>query len=127
MRAIVVGYDGTDAARRALERAAAIGESFGVPLVVASIAPYPLPPEEVERRVDPILLSSRRLAPEESPERRRLVEEAREILSGRVEADYVTAVGDPEETLLDIARDREADLVVVGAAEAADVDLLLVR
>jgi len=40
MNTIVVGFDDTEPARRALERAAEIAEALGGKLVVTSVAPW---------------------------------------------------------------------------------------
>jgi nucleotide-binding universal stress UspA family protein len=56
------------------------------------------------------------------------LERARMRLTGvRVEAEYVAEVGDAAERLLALAREREADLIVVGSRERGFLDRLLGR
>ena len=68
--------------------------------------------------------ASRPPAPEELA--RRQLEQARMTLaSRRVEAEYVVEVGDPAERLLDVADERDADLIAVGSREHGFLDRLL--
>jgi nucleotide-binding universal stress UspA family protein len=56
----------------------------------------------------------------------RMLERARGALSARgIDADYVSAVGDPAEVLLQAADERDADLVVVGSRERGFLERLL--
>jgi nucleotide-binding universal stress UspA family protein len=100
---IVVGYDGSDAARRAVERAAELA-GYGSTVTIVSVAPSvygnglpPLAdPDDVERA-------------------RRLLEEARAHLVAR----HVTVatrdpIGDPAGQIVEAAEELGADLVIVG-------------
>jgi nucleotide-binding universal stress UspA family protein len=105
-RRIVVGIDGSAAARRALEIAADL-TGYGSTLTVVAVA--------TEAGTD-----------------RAALEEARDSLLRRhVTATYVQVVGDPAQELAAAAREREADLVVVGGngaavLRAASCDVLVV-
>ena len=102
---VVVGYDGSDAARRALERAAAFASPQTQVVVVAVVEPYPrsgvtIPANETEAEV-----------------RRRqddLVEAQSWLESHGVHASTRLRHGDPAEALIDAAKD--AGLVASAAA-----------
>jgi nucleotide-binding universal stress UspA family protein len=107
MRRIVVGYDGSEHARRALERVADLAGPEASVTVVGAVrvdaklagrgpGPAPLDPEEVRAR-------------------ERALEEARELLAQRgIEARTVEAAGNPADAIADEARALGADLIVVG-------------
>ena len=146
MKTIVVGYDGADAGERALRRAAEIAEAFSARLVVVSVsasayatAPVsaleptaePVPPA-VAGPVAPggtVPLPEPVPAPPEPEElARRQLEQARMSLASRtVETEYVVELGDPAERLLEVADQREADLIVVGSREHGFLERLLAR
>lgn len=89
-RNILVGYDGSEAARRALDAAADL-VGYGSALSVVSVATRP------EDRA------------------RKLLSEARSLLLRRhVTARYIEPVGEPAEMLMETARELDADLIVVG-------------
>src|SRR6266571_225535 len=87
MNTIVVGFDDTEPARRALERAAEIAEALGGKLVVTSVAPWLV---GVARSAGPH-------DPADPPEaHREQLRDARELLEARgVEAEYVPALAQP--------------------------------
>jgi nucleotide-binding universal stress UspA family protein len=137
MKEIIVGYDGSAEAERALVRAADIAEAFSSRLVVASITKYaaaavlaPIAPTPIaipapEGSVG-VPQAGRLTSPEDelkrSPEPAQLaereLEQARASLAGRsVQTEYVTDVGDAAERLLELAERRGADLIVVGSRE----------
>lgn len=116
MKTIVVGYDDTEAAGRALDRAADFGEAFGAKLVVTSVAPVMV----ASGRTGPI-------DPTDPPEQH--VEElqaARERIAGRkVEVEFQPAVGEPADTIVMLAEERAADMIVVGTREPNVLERLL--
>jgi nucleotide-binding universal stress UspA family protein len=101
---IVVGYDGSEAARRALSLVPDVaGPDTDVTVLavvetsLTSLGPSPLDPADVE-------------------EARRTLHEAYTFLEERrVQARAERAVGDPADRILEEARRRDADLVVVGS------------
>jgi nucleotide-binding universal stress UspA family protein len=116
MKAIAVGYDGSAASKRALERAAELAEAFKAKLLVISVA------ELIPAASDPAfpgdamgLASATTTAVPDEAEAKRELHDARSILSGRsVQVDYVEVVGDPADGIVDEAEARGADLIVVG-------------
>ena len=105
LRTVVVGYDGSPPAERALERAATIVGVGG--LVVVVTATPSLVPQGVV--TEPIL---------DTPppdERSAMLEHSRELLRERgVATQLVAADSDPALALVQVARDEDADLIVVG-------------
>lgn len=116
---IVVGYDETDAASRALARAADLAEKFGSTVVVASIASLRVTPPNPIGGVLPGLDPAERFAFEtvnELDEADHHLAAARAYLGGRgIEPELVTDVGGPGERIVALAEERNADLIVVGS------------
>jgi nucleotide-binding universal stress UspA family protein len=128
MQTIVVGYDGSDAAERALQRAGEIAEAFSARLLVVSV----LVPPTVAGPVAPggtVPLPEPVQAPPQAEElARRQLERARMSLAGhKLESEYVVELGDPAERLLEVAERRDADLIVVGSREHGFLERLLGR
>jgi nucleotide-binding universal stress UspA family protein len=117
MKTIVVGFDDTEPARHALDRAADLAEAFGAKLVVTSVAPILL---TVARSAGPVDSAD---SPQEHAEQ---LQDAREQLGERnVDAEYVRATGEPADTIVELAEQRDADLIVVGTRERGIVERLL--
>jgi nucleotide-binding universal stress UspA family protein len=117
MKTIVLGYDETEPAKRALERAADLTEAFDSKLIVTSVAPILVGAGRSAGPTDPT-----------DPLGKHLQEltHARDYLAGRkLEAEYVPAVGEPAETIVKLAEERKADLIVVGTREPNILERLL--
>ena len=101
---IVVGYDGSEAAKRALERATTIAGEHSRIVVVAA----------AESHARAGITEGSHLDPSEVERRRRDLENAQAYLSRRgIEAEAIEAQGDPGDVVVEAAKD--ADLAVVGS------------
>ena len=105
MKTIVVGYDETEPAKRALVRAADLATAFGSNVIVTSVAPVlhggrgigPIDP------ADPVELHLEEL------------QHAKALLAEHgIEGELDLALGDPADHIASLAERRHADLVVVG-------------
>lgn len=109
MKRIVLAYDESDGAKRALERAAQIAKAFDSELIVTSVAPVLANIGRSTGPGDPADPQSDHV--EE-------LKHAQAYLEGQgLKADYVTGLGRPAQTIAELAKERDADLVVVGTRE----------
>jgi nucleotide-binding universal stress UspA family protein len=109
MQTIVVGYDESEPARRALLRAADLAKSFGGKLVVTSVARALVPAGHGLGPEDPVDT----LAEHDEQLRR-----ASAFLAEQgVEAEYRTGLGDPGHEIVRLAEELDADMIVVGTRE----------
>jgi nucleotide-binding universal stress UspA family protein len=117
MKRILVAYDDTDSARRALERAAELAKAFDAEVIVASVAPLLVSSPRASGPIDPL----------DSPERHaEELDTARALLSEHgVAATTVAATGDPAGAIAMIADEKDADLVVVGTREPGFAERVL--
>ena len=147
MKTIVVGYDASDAAERALDRAAELAEALAARLVVVSVSTAPLPaPAPVIEPTGPMLVPGGAAGPvltggtapfaEPEPERqpdlkelaqRRLGQARSRLATRALEAEYVAEVGSPAERLLAVADERDAELIVVGSVEHGFLERLVAQ
>jgi len=144
MKTIVIGYDGSDAAERTLGRAADFAQAFSARLVVVSVSGLAIVPatsgfDPTAELIPPAVAGA--VAPggtvplpkpvsAQEPEElaRRQLERARMSLASRkVETEYLVELGDPAERLLEVADQRDADLIVVGSRERGFLERLLGR
>lgn len=110
MQTIMVGYDDSAAAGRALERAATLTKALTAQLVVTSVAPVTETSVGRSLGADPTDSGSDHLHELAS---------ARNYLEQQgLTASYIEAVGHEGQALVAAAVDRGADLIVVGAAHA---------
>jgi nucleotide-binding universal stress UspA family protein len=143
MDTIVVGYDGSEQAERAVVRAAELAQGLRARLVVVSVAP-PRSPTAPIAEVGPVEVPIPAAPgpmgtgvplpvpeePQPDPEEvaQHQLARARRSLEGRdVDAVYVAEIGDSAERLLAVADERDADLVVVGSREHGFLEHLLGR
>jgi nucleotide-binding universal stress UspA family protein len=107
---ILVAYDDTDSARRALDRVAALAKAFESEVIVTSVAPLMASSPRATGPIDPT--DSPAMHAEELQHARATLQEQ------GIEAQLVTATGDPAGAIAMLADERAADLVVVGTREA---------
>jgi nucleotide-binding universal stress UspA family protein len=116
MSTIVVGYDGDEAASRALDRAIEEARTSKAHLLLVAVAEMPLNPEGPQNfgslddnPVDMIPLV-------EPPELEPIFLKARERLGAAgLSADYTWAAGNPAAAIVGAARERSAYLIVLGS------------
>lgn len=116
MKTIVVGYDDTDAAARALDRSIELAQALGARLVVTSVAPVLVPTGHGVGAIDPT---------ETPADHESQLERARARLGGTVQAEFRPALGEPAEAIVAVAEESGADLIVVGTREPNFVQRLL--
>jgi nucleotide-binding universal stress UspA family protein len=117
IKTILIGYDESEAARRALERAATLAKALEAKLVVTSVAPVTITTTGRSIGADPV---------EPASEHRRELSEARTYLEGQgLTGQYVEAVGHEAESILAAAREHSADMIVVGSRELTVLHRLL--
>ena len=116
MSGVLVGFDDSPAARRALERGIAEAGQRKSRLIVLSVFEVPLDPQ-VDRffgTLDDIAdWEGKPIAP--PPELVGLLGEARDrVEAAGLQADFMWAAGEPGRAIVDAARDARADVVVLG-------------
>ena len=106
MNTIVVGYDDTEPAKRALARAAEFAQTFKTKVVVTSVARVLVPGPRGMGGIDPV-------DPLELHEEQ--LEHAKAYLAERnIVATVLPAAGDPAEMIVEAAEHENADLIIVG-------------
>ena len=117
MKTIVVGYDDTEPSKRALERAADLAEKFGSRLLITSVAPVMIPSGHGSAGVDPT----------DPPKQHEIeLEHAQAYLTGRnLSAELQPAIGDPADTIVEVADQNGATLIVVGTRQPSILERLL--
>jgi nucleotide-binding universal stress UspA family protein len=112
---LLVGYDGSDGGRDALELARVLGEASGASVLVVTVLPYgPLPiPYEV-------------LEAEEAERARPLFEEARQRLGGLEVETRAFGGGSAAGVINDLAEKEEVETIVVGSPHRGPVGRTLI-
>jgi nucleotide-binding universal stress UspA family protein len=115
MKAVLVGYDDSPAAGRALDRAIAEARENGAGLVVVAVEELPLDPTGMQNfgSLDYSPPDATALGP--PADIQDLLARARTVIEAAgLEAEYVWAAGSAATTIVDAARDSGADLIVLG-------------
>ena len=116
MRTIVVGFDGDESATRALNRAIEEARSSAGRLVVVAVSEMPLNPVGLQHFGTLDDSPAPGMPPMAPPELGPVFAAARErIEAAGVNADYAWASGEPAAAIVGEARDRNADVVVLGS------------
>lgn len=102
MKTIVVGYDESEAAERALLRASELARFYDAKLIVTSVVPVLIKMGE---------------GPEPEP-----IEAQQRVQELDVTAELVEAIGDPADAIVEVAEQRAADLIVVGTREPSQIE-----
>jgi len=116
MKTIVLGYDGTDASARALERTADLAAAFGSSVIVTSVAGTMGGAVHAGGAGDPT-------DPPDAHDA--LLGDATAKLAERgVRAESVLASGSASEAIVELASEKGADLIVVGTREPGFLERL---
>jgi nucleotide-binding universal stress UspA family protein len=118
MKTIVLGYDESPEAGRALEKAAELASALDARVVVASVAPALQPVGRgAAGPYDPV----------DSPELHRELARraATELIERGVTAEHVSGLGDPGEAIVALADERDAEMIVVGMSHHPHVSRFL--
>ena len=119
MKTIVLGYDGTEPAERALTRAAELARAFEATIVVTSVAPL-LVGAAAARGIGGF-------DPADPPElhRDQLAHAAKVLREQGVTTEVELGAGNAATEILELADTYDADLIVVGARERTLLERLL--
>lgn len=114
---ILVAFDDSEESRRALERAIAEARARKAGLLVLAVFAMPLDPQAAPRDLVTWGDGAPFHGPLEPPPH---IQALLDTAAGRIEgaevtAEYAWAPGPPGQLIMDIAKDRDADLIVVGA------------
>jgi nucleotide-binding universal stress UspA family protein len=117
MKTIVLGYDESEEAARAVQRTATLARATGATVVVTSVAPVM---QFMARGTGPY-------DPADPPARHHeLAADAAAMLTEQgVAATAVTGLGDAGDVIVELAEDRDADLVVLGMSHHPRLAALL--
>jgi nucleotide-binding universal stress UspA family protein len=118
MKTIVVGYDETEPAKRAIDRAAELARAFGSKVIVTSVAPVMVSVGRSMGAIDPTSTPDEHL--EELAHARAQLES-----KGIHDVELEAAIGEPADTIVELAEERHADLIVVGTHEPNVLERLL--
>ena len=115
LNTILVPYDGSEPAMRALEFASDLAAKYGAEIVIFHAIHYPVGlPEELHH----FAVSEHLDAPDEIGAVVRKMLESATLLASKAGAEQVagdSVVGDPAEVILAAAKSRDADLIVMGS------------
>ena len=117
MKRIVLGYDDSESAKRALKRTCELAKVLEGYVVVVSVAPVLVP---AGRGIGPI-------DPTDPPElhREELLHAKAVLDENMIASDCVVGLGDPADLIVETAEEEWADMIVVGTSEPGFIARLL--
>lgn len=117
MKTIVLGYDDSESSMRALKRVVELAKVFDSFIVVVSVARAMV---GAGRGIGPV-------DPTDPPElHREQLSHAKDVLDElEILAAYEVGLGEPGDLIVEVADERDADLIVVGTSEPGLVARLL--
>ena len=116
MRRILVGYDGSDGGRRALERAIAEAHESPGRITVLSVANMPLD-IDVPRNfgtLDDISADEGKALPAPPDVVAQLTEASKRLASAGLEANLTWTTGDPGRAIVETAKEIRAQVIILG-------------
>ena len=132
-KTVVVGYDGTAPAERALQRAVAYARAFAAQVLVVSVA-APQPVAEVgvpgAFGLAPYYAYPAEELGNPAERNEQLWEQHRErvqalFADADLQVEFAGVAGEPAQELIDAAEQRDAELIVVGTREPGFLERLL--
>ena len=112
---IVVGFDGAEPASRALDRAIEEARSARAQLLVVAVAEMPLNPEGPQNFGTLDDTPARMIPLVEPPELEPVLAEAKErVDAAGLTGEYTWAAGEPASAIVGAAKERGAELIVIG-------------
>ena len=117
MKTIVLGYDDSELAMRALTRVTQLAKAFDASVVAVSAAQALVAAAHGIGPIDPV----------DPPDlHREQLGHAKAVLDELgIEATYNVGIGDPADVILAAAEERQADMIVVGTSEPGVISRLL--
>ena len=117
MKTIVLGYDDSQEARRALEKTAELAKALGAGVLVTSVAPVM---SFTGRGIGPY-------DPADPPERHKtLARDATAVLTEQgIDAKAITGLGQPGDAIVELADRQGADLIVLGMSHHPHLSRIL--
>jgi nucleotide-binding universal stress UspA family protein len=104
MQSVVVGYDGSEESKRALDRAAALGRQGATVTIVAAVSLGMHGPRSMGA-----------LNEDEMRAERELIDAARNDLKTQgIDAHAIEGEGEPADVIIEAAKEANADLIIVG-------------
>jgi nucleotide-binding universal stress UspA family protein len=120
LETIIVGYDHTDPSQRALERAGDIAKAFDATVIVTSVAPLLHSSPKSAQLGPPGAHDSLSHHEEELKHAKQYLDD-----HGVNKVDLVPAIGEPASAIVQLAEERDADLVVIGTREVGVISRVL--
>ena len=105
---ILVPYDGSEYAKRALDRAVSVAKLF-----IATV-PRPMPPMEKIAREKAYVFDADKKEPEKKDPGQVILDDSEKLIPEDIPHELIFRVGNPGSVLLDLSFEKNCDLVIMG-------------